>query len=472
MSKTKATNYSVPLITMTSLFFMIGFITCMNDVLIPYLKGVFALSHFQSNLVQLAFFMAYFIISLIYFIISITKGDPILKVGYKKTIVAGFFTSGLACLLFFYEAGLSTPTFGMFLTALFMLGSGFTLLQIAANPLVSLLGTPETASSRLTLSQAFNSMGTTIAPAIGGFLIFFVFKNLEGAAAVRIPYLGLACILFLLGVLILISNIPDVTDSEKQEEMPRGGLMSGALRYPQLVGGMFGIFCYVGGEVTIGSNLVSFMKETFSINESIASSLLSFYWGGAMIGRFMGSFSMSKMNNTNKYVLMAVSAILCFALIVGINYIINYMTGGKTYFTNEDLITFFGFMVLNYIAFIVSKSSPSRTVGLFAVSNVILLIIMLCTNSSISMWSILAVGLFNSIMFPTIFTLAIDGLGIHTSQGSSLLVMMILGGALFPPIQGFIADNSNTHIAFFLPIICYAYIAWYGFIGSKMRLKE
>ncbi len=459
MSNTKSASYTVPLMTLTVLFFMWGFITCLNDILIPFLKGVFELSHFQANLVQFAFFTAYFVVSLIYFIVSATLGDPILKVGYKNTIVSGLLISSVACFLFFWEAGSANPQFWVFLSALFLLGSGFTFLQIAANPLVSLLGSSDTASSRLNLSQAFNSLGTTIAPVIGGYFIFkyFVTNESGGATAVQIPYLFLASVLLILAGIIFFSKIPNgnIDSSEKMEKR------AGALQYPHLIFGMIGIFCYVGAEVTIGSNLISYMKEYHGLGEALATPFLAYYWGGAMIGRFMGSISMSKMTSLKKYMLMALAAIVTFALIYSI-----------TDVTITEVIYFLVFLVLNYLVFIAARSIPSRTLGYFAAVNIILIAIMLFTSGSLSLWSILGVGLFNSIMFSNIFTLAIDGLGKYTSQGSSLLVMMILGGAVLPPLQGLIADHANSHVAFVLPLFCYAYLMWYGFVGCRIRKKN
>ncbi len=458
MSNTKSTNYRVPLATMTTLFFMLGFITCLNDILIPFLRGVFELSHFQANLVQFAFFVAYFVISLIYFIVSATLGDPILKIGYKNAIVIALLVAGAACFTFFLEAKSANPQFAIFLFSLFLLGGGFAVLQIAINPLVSLLGSADTASSRLNFTQGFNSLGTTIAPVIGGYFIFtyFVTEKTGGAEAVQVPYLFLAGILLALAMLIYFVRIPNgnIDPSEKLEHK------AGALRYPHLVFGMFGIFCYVGAEVTIGSNLISYMKESHGLTEALATPFLAYYWGGAMIGRFMGAISMSKMVSARKYALMAVAALATFALIYSI-----------TEVTLTQVLYFLLFLAVNYLVFIAARSLPSRTLGYFAGTNMVLIGIMLFAGGDLSLWAILGVGLFNSIMFSNIFTLAIDGLGKYTSQGSSLLVMMILGGAVFPPLQGLIADSAGVHISFVLPLFCYAYLMWYGLKGCNIRRK-
>jgi FHS family L-fucose permease-like MFS transporter len=462
MNNKKSVNYTVPLITLTTLFFMWGFITCLNDLLTPFLKGVFSLSHFEANLVQFAFFIAYFVISLIYFIISATIKDPILKIGYKNTIVIGLLLSSIACFCIFFEAISENPKFIIFLVSLFLLGSGFTFLQIAANPLVSLLGSSDTASSRLNLSQAFNSLGTTLAPIIGGYFIFkqlIDYKNHAGevqisTSALQEPYLFLGSVLLVLAGIIFFSKIPNgnIDPAEKLEKK------MGALQYPHLVFGMIGIFCYVGAEVAIGNNLIAYMSGYHGLMESDATHFLAFYWGGAMIGRFMGAISMSKMEKFKKYLLMAFSGILTTALI----YLI-------TDVNISQIIYFFIFLFLNYLVFIAARSIPSRTLGYFAGVNIILIAIMLLTNGALSLWSILAVGLFNSIMFSNIFTLAISGLGKYTSQGSSLLVMMILGGAIIPPLQGLLADNLNLHVAFVLPLFCYAYLMWYGFVGCRIK---
>lgn len=461
-------TYLFPLITLTTLFFMWGFITCLNDILIPYLKGVFLLEQSQATLVQLAFFLAYFVVSLIYFIVSATYGDPILKIGYKNTIALGLFLSAVACFLFFIEASDEHPVFAVFLSALFLLGAGFTFLQIAANPLVASLGSSDTASSRLNLSQAFNSLGTTLAPVIGGTLIFEYFlQDGGGASSVRIPYLVLASLLLILFGVIFFADIPSINIQDDSRELDK----LGALKYPHLVFGMIGIFCYVGAEVAIGSNLVDYMNKCHGLENLQASRLLTFYWGGAMIGRFMGSISMSKMKAQMKVVwmlLMAVASLLLifFVLVKAAKMDLNSFLD---FFVTEKVYMFLIFLLLNFVVFLLAKSVPSKTLGLFSLVNILLILVMLITTGNISLWSILAVGLFNSIMFPNIVTLAIDGLGKYTSQGSSLLVMMILGGALVPFAQGLIADLTDPKVAFALPMVCYGYLLWYGFVGCGIK---
>lgn len=444
---------------LTTLFFMWGFITVLNDILSPYLKGVFALSHFQANLVQFAFFGAYFLGSLVYFILSVTIGDPISRIGYKNGILIGLFVSAVACFLF-YPAANTFHSFGVFLGALFLLGLGFTILQIAANPYVAILGPPETASSRLNLSQAFNSFGTTIAPVLGGFFIFeyFVTSENSGASAVKIPYLFLAAVLVLLMIFIFFSKLPAFANKESIEKK------AGALKFPNLTFGMFAIFFYVGAEVTIGNNLVSFIGQPkiLGINNSEASSYLAYYWGGAMIGRFLGSISLSNMKSAGKYVSMIMMAIAAFLMIYFITY---YMKGLKF----EQVWYYLLFVVLNYFVFLLGRSLPARTLALFSVFAVALLLAAVFTEGKVSLWCMLSIGLFNSIMWSNIFTLAIAGLGKYTSQASSLLVMMILGGALLPPLQGLCADNFGVQLSFLVPVFSYIYLFFYGVKGYKQK---
>lgn len=420
----KEKNYLPELTILTSLFFMWGFLTCLNDILIPHLQNVFELNYFQSMLVQFTFFLAYFIVSL-------PSGKLVEKVGYKKGIVIGLLTAGLGTLIFYPAAGLRS--YPVFLFAFFVLASGITLLQVAANPYVTILGKPETASSRLNLTQAFNSLGTTVAPYFGSLLILSnavktaeemakmspaeleAYKAAE-AAAVQYPYLGLAAVLFLMAAIFALLKLPQIEASTVQTENGNGlnydDLHKSAWGYKHLVLGAIGIFVYVGAEVSIGSFLVKYFVNLDSMMlEMEAGKMVSFYWGGAMVGRFIGSA-------------------------------------------------------------VQRKIKPGNVLGFNAIMAALLVTTSMLTNGKTAMWSILLVGLFNSIMFPTIFSLAIRGLGKHTGQASGILCMAIVGGAIVPVIQGFIADQIGIHHAFFLPVLCYLYIAYYGFKGSIPSFEE
>jgi len=449
----KQKNNLIPLITLTSLFFMWGFITSMNDILIPHLRSLFQLSYTQSMLVQFCFFGAYFIGSVIYFLISYFKGDPINKIGYKNGILLGLLISAIGCGLFYPAASLSV--YGVFLVALFTLGLGFTLLQIAANAYVSLLGSEETASSRLNLTQGFNSFGTTIAPVLGGYMIleFFADKGHISANSTKIPYLIFAVLFLLLGLIIYKVKLPVFTNDDTAEK----GL--GALKFPQLKRGIFGIFFYVGGEVAIGSFIIIFLKQNniAGLSESISKNFLALYWGGAMIGRFIGAISLSQgLPPLKKGFYMVATSVLVFALILSI---VNL--------TFADIYPYLIFMLLNLIGFLLGKSAAARTLFIFAIINIVLVGAAIFFMGHIAMWAIIGVGIFNSIMYSNIYTLSISGLGKYTSQGSSLLVMAILGGALVPVLQGALADIIGIQKAMIVPLICYLYIAYFGYYCWK-----
>ncbi len=455
MQTSNTKNFTSAFIVVTGLFFMWGFMTVQNDILIPYLKKVFELNYAKAMLVQFAFFGAYFIGSLIYFIISGLFGDPILKIGYKKGIMYGLLLSFIGSILFYPAA--EFRMYGFFLSALFVLGLGFTLLQIAANPYVAILGSEKTAPSRLNLSQGFNSLGTTIGPIIGGFLIFKYFApdDTSSADAVIIPYMIFAGMFLLLAILIWISNLPRVTAGESAEK----GI--GALRHTHLIFGGLAIFMYVGAEVSIGSILISYFEldNIAGLNEIEGSKYVAFYWGGLMIGRFLGAISLSSMKNKSLKVILMIGVSL-------IAFIVIYLNNGI-----EIASIYLIFLVVNLIAFYIGKSMANRTLFVFALVIIALLIITLFTEGQVAMWTVIGIGLFNSIMWSNIFTLSIEGLGKYKSQGSSILVMMILGGALVPVVQGAFADHYGVHMSFVVPIVCYLYIAFYGLVGYKRRVR-
>ena len=392
-------NYTFALTSLTSLFFMWGFITCLNDILIPHLKGIFDLSYAQSMLVQFCFFGAYFLVSL-------PAGRLVKKLGYQKGIVIGLVIAALGCLMFYPAASLHS--YPIFLSALFVLASGITVLQVSANPYVTLLGNKETASSRLTMTQAFNSLGTTIAPYFGALLILNEATDAMSSASaesVQLPYLGLMAALLCLAAIFAFLKLPHIESAEVTEgEQVEGS----AWQYRHLVLGAIGIFVYVGAEVSIGSFLVNFLGEAdiAGLEEMEAAKYLTYYWGGAMVGRFIGAAVMQKVD------------------------------AGKTLAFN-------------------------------AMCAVVLVAIAVLGSGSVAMWAILLVGLCNSIMFPTIFSLALNGLEKHTSQGAGILCLAIVGGAIIPLLQGVLADILGVQLAFVLPAICYIYIGYFGLKGAK-----
>ncbi len=426
-------SYRSSFILLTILFFLWGFITVLVDSLIPRLRELFTLTYFQAGLVQFAFFGAYFLL-------SIPASYILSKIGYKKGIILGLLTMTTGCLLFYPAA--SYRVFGVFMLAYFILAGGMTILQVAANPFVAVLGSEDGASSRLNLSQAFNSLGTAIAPAVGALFILNDTIKTEDeiasltetaketylsseASAVQTPFLGLALFIGLIAIIFLFAKLPKMM-SEKST-----GTYGEAFKNKNLMLGVLGIFFYVGAEVAIGSYLVNYfldmslvdvIKEhrfmkliaegilnsgiTDNDDKAIVGVFVTFYWSGAMIGRFIGSYLTRVMK-------------------------------------------------------------PGKVLGIFATIAITLILISISTTGLVSMWSILAVGLFNSIMFPTIFTLSIDGLGELKPKGSGLLCTAIVGGALIPPLYGYLTDVIGFKIALFFIVLCYAYILYFGYRNSK-----
>ena len=406
-------SYGAPLATVTTLFFMWGFLTCLNDILVPHLKSIFDLNYAKVMLIQFAFFGAYFIF-------SIPSAKIIDWMGYQRSMVAGLLTMGLGAFLFVPAA--SVPSFPLFLGALIVLAAGITCLQVAANPYVTVLGNPETASSRLNLTQAFNSLGTFLAPFFGGLLILSAAPmtmdqiralapdalqayRLHEAATVKTPYVGLGIALVVLAVAIGSFKLPTIEHAQhKVGEKVNDSIW----KHPNLIFGAIGIFVYVGAEVSIGSFLVNYFgqPEIGGLTEKVAASFVAFYWGGAMVGRFIGSALLQKMKTGG---LLAICAV-CAAALVAIS---------------------------------------------------------MLTSGHIAMYSIILVGFFNSIMFPSIFTLGVAELGPLTGDGSGVMIMAIVGGAIIPVAQGAIADRIGIHHAFFLPVICYLYILFFALSGSR-----
>ncbi|WP_107996184.1 sugar MFS transporter [Neisseria cinerea] len=406
MSAQSQNNHISPLVVLTTLFFMMGFITCMNDILIPHLKEIFDLTYVQAMLIQFCFFTAYAVM-------SIPMGILVGKIGYKNGVIGGFLLTAAGCLLFYPAAG--SHLYAVFLGALFILASGVTLLQVAGNPYVTLLAKPGKESATLTLVQAFNSLGTTIAPQIGAFLILAdatkAANRAEQISSVQIPYLGLAGLLIILAVFVKMIRLPDARKIAAEEGAQNHDGKTSVWQYKHLAFGAAGIFCYVGAEVSIGSLMVNVLGYLKGLNHASAAHYLSFYWGGAMVGRFLGSAVMAKFA-PNRY--LAFNALSAVALLIAA------MAAGQE-------------------------------------------------NADVSMWALLAVGFFNSIMFPTIFSLATKGLGRFTNAASGVLCTAIVGGAIVPVVQGWVADNYSLMFSFIVSVVCYLYIAFFAVYGYKAR---
>lgn len=404
MSTPSQQNHNPALVVLTTLFFMMGFITCMNDILIPHLKDIFTLTNVQAMLVQFCFFTAYAIM-------SIPMGHLVGKIGYKNGVIGGFLLTAVGCLLFYPAA--DSQSYPTFLGALFILASGVTLLQVAGNPYVTLLAKPGKESATLTLVQAFNSLGTTIAPIIGAHFILAdaaqKASKAEQIASVQIPYLGLAGLLILLAVFVKMIRLPDARKIAVEESEHNHDGKTSVWQYKHLILGVVGIFCYVGAEVSIGSFMVNILGFLKGLSHAEGAKLLSYYWGGAMVGRFLGSAVMARVA-PNRY--LAFNASVATALLV--------------------------------IAIMVGKG-----------------------NADIAMWALIAIGFFNSIMFPTIFSLATKNLGKFTNSASGILCTAIVGGALIPVLQGKIADDFGMMISYVAPAVCYLYIVFFALKGYK-----
>ena len=404
MSTPSQQNHNPALVVLTTLFFMMGFITCMNDILIPHLQKIFTLTNVQAMLVQFCFFTAYAIM-------SIPMGHLVGKIGYKNGVIGGFLLTAVGCLLFYPAA--DSQSYPTFLGALFILASGVTLLQVAGNPYVTLLAKPGKESATLTLVQAFNSLGTTIAPIIGAHFILAdaaqKASKAEQIASVQIPYLGLAGLLILLAVFVKMIRLPDARKIAVEESEHNHDGKTSVWQYKHLILGVVGIFCYVGAEVSIGSFMVNILGFLKGLSHAEGAKLLSYYWGGAMVGRFLGSAVMARVA-PNRY--LAFNASVATALLV--------------------------------IAIMVGKG-----------------------NADIAMWALIAIGFFNSIMFPTIFSLATKNLGKFTNSASGILCTAIVGGALIPVLQGKIADDFGMMISYVAPAVCYLYIVFFALKGYK-----
>lgn len=400
----------------TMLFFIWGFLTSLNDILIPHLKSIFDLNYAEVMLVQFVFFVAYAVF-------GYPSGRIVERIGYKRMMVAGLLIMAVGAILFIPAANL--PSFPLFLLALIFLGAGMASLQVAANPYVTVLGPAKSASSRLNLSQAFNSLGTTIGPPIGGFLILKGAEKLvenvhslspvalhayrvQQAASVKFPYLIFTLVLILLALAIGFYKFPRIEGATMEHET-KGEKHISIWHYRHVMLGAIAIFVYVGAEVAIGSFLINYfgLKDIAGMTAEAASLFLPVYWGGAMIGRFIGSAVLQKMKTAR---LIAICAFVAMALVI----------------------------------------------------------VSMLSSGHVAMWSILLVGFFNSIMFPSIFTLGVAEMGPLTGEASGLLVTAIVGGAVIPELQGVLADHIGLHHAFILPVLCYIFIAYYGLKGFRV----
>ncbi|PWG81522.1 sugar MFS transporter [Pararcticibacter amylolyticus] len=395
-------NYTPALMSLAVLYFMMGLLTCLNDTLVPFFKKGFTLSYAESSLVQFYFFLTYAVM-------SVPAGKIVERIGYKNGMVAGFSIAALGALLF-YPASVIHQYY-LFLAALFVLAVGIVLLQVAANPYITILGPAQTASSRLTLIQGIGSLGTTAAPVFGA---HFILSRLDvtgsSSAAVRYPYLGIALVLLVIAFAVKSLSLPRLksggTGGREQEVNVRN-----VLKFRNLKFGIAGLFFYVGAEVAVGTFLTNYISEKLHIGESEANGYVAFYWGGMMAGRFLGSWLLK---------FLRPQAVLCCCTCAAMALILLSVNSG----------------------------------------------------SIIAVWTMIGVGLCNSVMFAIIFSLAINGLGEYSTLGSGMLSTAIAGGAVISYLQGYLIDHYSWQLSFTLPVICYGYILFYAVNGYKAKSKE
>ena len=429
---------------MGMIFFLFGFVTTFNITLADKFKAVFELSNFQAQLVNGALFFTYFLL-------AFTAGGIIKKIGYKGGVILGLILVAAGSFLFFPAAKMLS--FPFFLFAIFIMAGGVVFLQTAANPYVTALGPSASASGRLNLTQALNSIATYIAPLVAG---LFIFKSAAEAAlntaenVPTTPFLIIGIVVIIIAIAIYFLKLPEISTQGVEKKS--------VWKYPHVVLGALGIFCYVGAEVGTAAMLQRYFQEALGIANTQAAMMIALYWGGAMVGRFYGSFMLSDVKESKKYIYTVL--VLLLALFVG-------------WFVRKEItdgLIFAGIAFVNYLAMRLGKGNASRSLAVFGLIAALLLVVVMLAGGPIILWLGLSVGFFNSIMFPNIFTLGVEGLDKgELSMASGLINTLIVGGAVIPVLMGLIADSMGVRFAFILPILCYLYIVFFALVGSKRR---
>ncbi len=457
--------------TLITVFFFWGFVAASNDILIPVFKKAFDLTQLQSQLVSFAFYVAYTVGSIIYVGVSkVVGGDLLNKIGYKNGIALGLVISAIGTLLFYPAA--NNASFTLMISGLFIVGLGFSLQQIAANPLAIILGDPKTGSQRLNVGGGINNFGTTIGPLLVSFAIFGSVSAGSTEASiesVKTPYLILGAAFLLVAIFFKFSSVPNKIDLDKVAEEEASGSnkvlhRKSVFNYPQLVLGMIGIFVYVGVEVSTASNLPEYMKQHMNTTTDKIAPYISLYWASLMMGRWTGAVGAFSLSMGAKKILNFLMPYLAFSVFLGVNAI-----------AQHEISHFYvyGFVIIAMIiGDILSKGSPARMLLIFSISGITALMIGMLTTGMVSVFAFTSVGLFCSTLWPCIFTLSVAGLGKHTNQGSSLLIMMIMGGGVISVLQGWLADGAlGIQYSYIVGVACFAYMAFYA-IRSKSILKS
>ena len=449
------TNWAqfIPLVTV---FFFWGFVAASNDILIPVFKEAFDLTQGQSQLVSVAFYVAYTVGSIIYMIISyVTKGDLINRIGYKNSLALGLIISALGTLLFYPAA--NSGSFELMLSGLFTVGLGFSLQQTVANPLAIALGPINTGSQRLTLAGGINNLGTTIGPLIVSFAIFGSATSKTTTLdieSVKIPYLILGAAFLLVAVFLKFSSLPDKPEAVVESDDSISNDRGHALKYPQLILGMIAIFVYVGVEVSTASNLPAYMEKDLGFLTKDIAPYISLYWASLMIGRWTGAVEAFTDKMDLQKILRFIAPYLAFGVFLLVNAI-----------AKHDLTPFYVYALIILVligADMASKGNPARMLLIFSGLGILALLIGMATTGMTSVYAFTSVGLFCSTLWPCIFTLAVSGLGKNTSQGSSFLIMMIMGGGIVSWLQGVVADETTIHSSYIVGVLCFAYLAFYA----------
>ncbi|MBI1342754.1 MAG: MFS transporter [Terrimonas sp.] len=467
--QTKWSQFSV----LISVFFFWGFVAASNDILIPVFKEKLHLAQWQSQMVSFAFYVAYTIGSLIYFGISkISGGDILNRIGYKNGIALGLIISALGSLLFYPAA--ERASFNLMITGLFIVGLGFSLQQTAANPLAIVMGNPKLGSQRLSMAGGINNFGTTIGPILVSLAIFgSVTANTKAVASiesVKFPYLILGAAFVLAAIVFKFSSVPNKIDLdhlaiEEAESAEKVQVKKSVLNYPQLVLGMIGIFVYVGVEVSTASNLPEFMRQHLNTPTDKIAPFVSLFWASLMIGRWTGSVGAFDISMGAKQILRFFMPYIAFGVFLLINKL-----------ANHDITPFFIYglvIIAMIIGDILSRGNPARQLLIFSLMGITVLSIGMLADGMVSVYAFISVGLFCSTLWPCIFTLAIAGLGKHTNEGSSFLIMMIMGGGFISLLQGYLAGDHllGIQMSYLVGVACFIYLAFYA-VRAKSILKS
>lgn len=449
------------LYTLVTVWFFWSFVAASNGILIPLFKEKFELLQWQAQLVDFAFYAAYFVGSIIYLLLSgIMKTDILNKIGYKNGIIYGLIISAVGALIFYPAA--ETRSYFLLLTALFVVGLGFSLQQTATQPFMIALGPPETGATRINLGGAVNNFGGTIGPLIVSFAIFGSVSPEAAASAtiesVKVPYLVLGALFVLVAIFFWVSKLPRITNDEHVE----AGFA--ALKYPQLVLGMSAIFIYVGVEVTIGSNLPEYLKETQGLVSSQVSKYVSMFWGSMMIGRWTASVGNFGLSDNMKKILWVVVPFVAFGIVL---YVISIVNGDVS-----DLYPYAFCVLIMIVSFFMAKEKPVKTLLIYTGVGALITLIGVFTEGQLALYCLISGGLFCSILWPSIFSLGTAGLGKYTNQGAAFMIMMILGGAVVPVLQGVMADVIGIQLSYLLAVACFAYLFWFGIKIQKVLRKQ